>query len=85
MKKIVITGATSMIGVALIHAALQDESIEKIYAVVRPATEKAKRIPSDNRICVLPCDIADYKKLPQLISDSCDVFYHLAWPRTSNI
>lgn len=83
MKKIIITGATSMIGVALINAALQDASIQKIYAVVRPDTEKIARIPKDSRIMIIPCDIADYEKLPALIPDTCDVFYHLAWPRTA--
>lgn len=83
MKKIIVTGATSMIGVALIEAALQDPSIERIYAVVRPNTLKRDRIPEDGRISIIPCDIEEYENLPQLISDSCDVFYHLAWPRTA--
>lgn len=83
MKKIVITGATSMIGIALINAVLQDTSIQKIYAVVRPNTEKLSRIPNDFRIKIIPCDIDNYKSLPQLVSDTCDVFYHLAWPRTA--
>lgn len=83
MKKIVITGATSMIGVALINAALQDASLQKIYAVVRPNTEKLDRVPNDPRIKIISCDIDSYENLPALVSDTCDVFYHLAWPRTA--
>lgn len=83
MKRIIITGATSMIGVALINAALQDGEVEKIYAVIRPNTSKADRIPNDSRIKRIFCDMGDYNSLPQLISDTCDVFYHLAWPRTA--
>ncbi|MEY8392961.1 NAD(P)-dependent oxidoreductase [Lachnospiraceae bacterium 45-W7] len=83
MQKIIITGATSMIGIALINAALEDKEIQKIYAVVRPGTEKITRIPADSRIEIIPCGIEHYEKLPELISDSCDVFYHLAWPRTA--
>ncbi len=83
MKKIVITGATSMIGVALINAALQDKSMQRIYAVVRPNTGKLGRIPNDLRIKIIPCDIDSYESLPSLVSDTCDVFYHLAWPRTA--
>ena len=83
MKKIIITGATSMIGTALINAALQDQDIQKIYAVVRPHTENVLRIPSDPRIEIIPCDVDNYDELPDLIATSCDVFYHLAWPRTA--
>lgn len=83
MKKIVITGATSMIGIALINEALQDLSLQKIYAVVRPNTKKKDRIPSDTRIIIVPCDNASYRKLASMISDCCDIFYHLAWPRTA--
>ena len=82
MRKIVITGATSMIGIALIQAALSDPAVEKIYAVVKPDTEKRNRIPSDLRIQVIPCDVTDYGRLASYISDECEVFYHLAWPRT---
>ncbi len=83
MKKIVVTGATSMIGVALINAVLQDVSLQKIYAVIRPGTKKRSRIPDDPRIAIIPCGVEDYKNLPALVSDSCEVFYHLAWPRTA--
>ena len=79
MRKIVITGATSMIGIALIQAALSDPAVEKIYAVVKPDTEKRNRIPSDLRIQVIPCDVTDYGRLASYISDECEVFYHLAW------
>ena len=83
MEKIIITGATSMVGVALIKAALQDISVKKIYAVVRPGTEKTERIPVDPRVTVTACDISNYENLSEIISDTCDVFYHLAWPRTA--
>lgn len=44
MKRIVITGATSMIGIALISKALQSNEIKKVYAVVRPGSEKMNRL-----------------------------------------
>lgn len=83
MKKMVVTGATSMIGIALINIALQDLSMQKIYAVVRPDTKKVDRLPTDSRITIIECDVCDYNKLPELILDTCDVFFHLAWPRTA--
>lgn len=83
MKKIVITGATSMIGVALIKAALTRKDIETIYAVVRCDSVKTERLPIDDRIHIIECDVSNLSRLNQLITDNCDVFYHLAWPRTA--
>ena len=83
MKRMVITGATSMIGVALIEEAIKDPQTERIYAVLRENTEKENRIPSDGRIKKLYCNLDKYEKLPKLINEKCDVFYHLAWPRTA--
>lgn len=89
MKKVIITGATSMLGVALVERLLKSDKIERIYAVVRPyscdkkVVEKRARIPSDSRITIIKCDISDYIKLPNLIHDDCDTFYHMAWPRTA--
>ena len=83
MKKIVVTGATSMIGVSLIRIMLRDIEIEKIYAIIRPETKNMYRLPSDKRIVCIYCDLQDYEKLSGMINDACDVFYHLAWPRTA--
>ena len=48
MKRIVVTGATSMIGVALIEECLR-HGIE-IYAVVRSTSGKAGRLPLSEKI-----------------------------------
>ena len=82
MKNIIVTGATSMIGVALIQAALQDGGLERVYAVVRPETQRLCRLPQDKRIEVIACEQQDYDRLPALMHETCDVLYHLAWPRT---
>ena len=64
MKRMVITGATSKIGVALIEEAIKDPQTERIYAVLRENTEKENRIPSDGRIKKLYCNLDKYEKLP---------------------
>ena len=81
--RILVTGATSMVGVALVEAALQDHDLEKLYAVVRPDTTKWDRLSHDKRIVRVDCDLANYDELSHLINESCDCFYHLAWTRTS--
>lgn len=82
MKHIVITGATSMIGTALIETALAGNETERIHAVVHPGTGKIDRIAKDSRIHIVACDLSSYETLPELIDGPCEVFYHLAWPRT---
>lgn len=82
MKSMVVTGATSMIGVALIEAALEENEVKHIYAVVHPGTKKIGRIPKNPRVSIIECDLSKYDALPGLIPDICDVFYHFAWHRT---
>lgn len=81
MKKVVITGITSMIGVAITEALLQHD-IEVIYAVIRPGTAKLSRLPLDERIVLVECDMENYSELPKKIKEKCDVFYHIAWGAT---
>ncbi len=81
MKKIVITGATSMLGLATIDEYLKN-GIEKIYAVVREASPNLSRLPTDERIIKVYCQISNYENLNSMISDTCDIFYHMAWDGT---
>lgn len=81
MNKIVITGATSMIGVSIIEACLKRD-VNVIYAVVRPNTKNLAHIPCDERIKIVECDTSSYQMLPSLINDECDTFFHIAWSVT---
>lgn len=80
MRKAVLTGATGMLALALIRLLL-DKGYE-IYAVVRPGSLRAERLPQHERIKPVECDLADMERLPQLICDKCDEFYHFAWGGT---
>ncbi len=82
MERVVVTGATSMIGVALIEALMSDPEIGVVYAVIRPGSSNIMRLPHDNRIRIIECDTKDYHQLVSLVDSPCDVFFHLAWPRT---
>lgn len=89
MDHIIVTGATSMLGVALIEAAL-DAGCRRIFAVVRENCAKLDRIPEDSRVRRVPCSQGEYNRLPELIGEPCEVFYHFAWdgtevPRESSI
>ena len=81
MNVIVVTGATSMIGSALIRSCLR-HGVSRIYAVVRAGSPKLARLPEDARIVMVECSADTYETLPDLIPEKCDVFYHIAWTLT---
>lgn len=81
MNKVIITGATGMIGVSLINQLLNN-NVEKIYAVIRPNSKNVYRLPKDDRIEIVECDISEYKNLDNYIHEKCDIFYHFAWGAT---
>ncbi len=81
-KRIVVTGATSMMGIALIEAVL--EEVDDLYAVIRPDTSRETRLPVSDKIHVIPCEVGAYATLPERIPAACDVFYHFAWQATGS-
>ena len=80
MKKVVITGATSMIGLALINACIK-EGVE-ILALCRENSAKLNLIPKSKFIKVLHCDLSSLSTI-SIPSDNFDVFFHLGWTDTN--
>ena len=80
MKRIVITGATSMIGAALVEKCLEQDV--EMYCVVRKDSPKLGRIPASSNVHLIDCDLEHIKDLPSLIQETCDTFYHIAWGNT---
>lgn len=68
-----------MIGVATIESILANEPDITLFAAVRPSTRNLDRLPKDSRIHIIECKAEDYSKLPELIKEKCDIFYHFAW------
>lgn len=79
MKHILLTGATGMIGSAIVREALRRDC--QVTCIVRKDSSRVKNIPNDSRIHVVECDISDYGSLE--LSGKYDVFMHLAWDKTS--
>lgn len=80
MKKVAITGSTGMLGVALINECVKN-GIE-VYAIIRPGSKRINMLPKMEKVHVIECDMREYAKLPQMINDQLDVFYHFAWGHT---
>jgi nucleoside-diphosphate-sugar epimerase len=78
MKKLVITGATSMIGFALVKCAVSLGM--EVLCIVRKNSKKLDNLLKLNNLKVELCDLSDYSNLN--ISGKFDVFFHLAWDKT---
>lgn len=74
--RFIITGATGMIGIALIDL-LKDN--HEIIAIVRPNSSKIVNIPLNDNVTIIECDLSNLNNLnlPQ-----SDVFFHLGWNGT---
>lgn len=78
MKNIIVTGATSFIGVHLIKEYLKNNC--KVIAIVRPNSKNLSRLPKSEflKVVELPMEkIEDISK--KFSSGQIDIFYHLAW------
>lgn len=77
MKRIIVTGATSFIGIHLIKKLLQDNY--KVYAVVRPNSKNIARLPKHSNMVILEVELSNTKDILNYISGDIYAFYHLAW------
>ena len=76
-EKIVITGATSFIGLALIRQ-IKKEGNEAV-AVIRPSSSRRALIPADAALIECPLgSLASCKELSDA-AGGCDIFIHLGW------
>lgn len=80
MKRVVITGATSMIGVALVKECIR-HNVE-VLAVVQRQSRKVYRLPESDLITLCKCNL-DELCLLEPDGKRYDVFYHFAWGYTA--
>lgn len=80
MQRIIVTGATSMIGTALIKECIK-KGIE-VYAVVRASSGKKMCLPQSEKLHMVDGSLEELEMLPQKIMEKCDTFYHIAWGNT---
>ncbi|GHT97795.1 CDP-abequose synthase [Spirochaetia bacterium] len=85
MNAIALSGATSMIGLALVKQYILNNV--KVYALVRPGSPRINRLPASDLITVLEygLDSLAGSDLPDAVTSEVDVFYHVAWSDTDKI
>lgn len=81
MERIIITGPTGAIGIALIQQCIQDGT--EVYAVCRKNSKRIKRIPKHTKIHIREYDLDELKDISVSDIPKCDVFYHLGWEATT--
>ncbi len=77
MKKAIVTGAAGFAGCNLVETLLGKGYF--VYAIVRPNSSHNARVQESEHLKMISCDLADYGRLPTMVDEKCDIFYHLAW------
>lgn len=80
MKRVIVTGATGMIGASMIEQMVVDGI--KVTAVVRPNSKKRKNLIEHENVHVVECDIDNLLILKEQLKEEYDTFYHFAWDGT---
>lgn len=79
MNKVVITGATSMIGRTLLEYLLNKNI--KVLAIIRENSKKRKELPINKNLNIIECNLSNLNNL-EMKENDFDVFFHLAWDGT---
>lgn len=82
MKSIALTGATSMVGIALIKQCVKNNI--KVLAFIRPGSSRKERLPDSDLVAILECNLdslAGFNISPN-VALPVDVFYHIGWDVT---
>ncbi|MCM1217605.1 MAG: NAD(P)-dependent oxidoreductase [Lachnospiraceae bacterium] len=77
-RKVIVTGATSFIGMALIEKIRQDQQYG-IIAVVAPDSLRKGNVPESDRVQIVESDMKDIDMIDVKDMDSVEIIYHIAW------
>lgn len=65
---------------ALVEELIKNEI--EVTAVCHPGSERIAQMPQSERIKLIECDLKDIQKLPSMLTETYDVFYHFGWAGT---
>lgn len=77
MKKIIMTGPTGAIGIALIQRLIKEEV--EVTAVCHRGSKRIKNLPNSNKVKIVECNLDNLLSLKEELEQEYDVFYHLGW------
>lgn len=76
MKSVIITGATSMLGIATIQECIKNGN--RVVALSRPNSRRKKYLPKSELITLIECDLSGLLKI-HLPEGHYNAFYHFGW------
>lgn len=76
MKSVIVTGATSFIGISLIRNLVAQG--KEVYAIIRPNSARKKYLPISDKLIIIESELSEIDNLI-LPVDSCDTLFHIAW------
>ena len=82
MKRVVVDGATSMLGLALINECILN-NIE-VLALARTNSKRLSVLPESKLIRIIKCSMEEVKDLQLENDEQFDAYYHFAWGNTFN-
>ena len=81
MKKILMTGGTGMLGIALIHHVLQYDC--EVTVLARGDSKRIENIPVSDRVHIVHCDMGEMSAIDGKLDEHYDIFYHFGWQGTT--
>ena len=81
MKNVVITGATSMLGLSLIDECIRNKA--KVVAIVRNGSAKRHLVSNPSGVTFVECDLSKLSDITNETQSDFDAFYHFAWEATA--
>lgn len=84
MERVIITGATGEIGLALVNELLCNGS--NITVIARPNSKRINRLPKHNNLKILEIELENLSMLisGKKLQETYDAFYHLGWDYSRN-
>ena len=79
-QRIVITGPTGAVGMALIHKCIAEGS--EVLAICHKGSKRNKQIPKHSLVTVLETELEELDRIDYLPENEYNIFYHLAWKGT---
>ena len=76
MENVIVTGATSFIGISLINRLMRKNI--NVYAIARPHSSRLNCIPDAPNVHIIESELDDLAGLVLPVKN-CDVLYHIAW------
>lgn len=76
MDAAIITGATSMLGIATIQECIENNI--RVIALTRKNSRRKKYLPQSGLLSFIECDLSELNRI-ELPKEDYDVFYHFGW------